>query len=334
MILAFGIMKRHHKVPLLFYLVALKVLISCAPQPMLQPPQATAEVCAPATLIPIPLTQTSLPPPVLTHYFILIDRSGSYYATVDNVINLTEATLKPILRPGDKITIAWISSVSGKSTENIFDGFVPITLEHGNADPLSWAVPPDEPDLIEIPDPKPGTTMKEMQETATVEAIIRENQNRTNSYNCHVREWNRSLEEKIIPEETSIPDNQRQLFIEEVIRILEKAKLAPLSDATDIYGALWDVTQSFSVGRGTHQFQRFKLIIFSDLVDTENQKYLPINLLGVDVLVAWFECGDPKDCNTHQQHWNDIFASANANSVNYLRERESTTQNLVSLLLR
>jgi len=326
--------KRYYLPHLEFYFIAILVLFSCAPQPPTQTLVATNEICPPATLIPIPPTKTPLSPPILTHYFILIDRSGSYYSTVEDVINLLEETLHQILQPGDRITIAWISSVSGKSTENIFDGVVPEFLENENLEPMILSPQPDNPILLEIPSSTPGTTMHEMQETQTAQSIILENQERINHYNCDVREWNKSLEEKIIPAETPTASNQGYLFMEDVIKSMETAKLTPLSTATDVYGALWDVSQSFSVGRGTNQFQRFKLIIFSDLVDTQKQVNLPINLTNVDVLVAWFECEDPEDCNWRQQYWGTKLLDAGSNTVAYLRERESTTQNLVSLLSR
>lgn len=291
--------------------------------------------CPPTTPFPFPSTPTPFPPQQLTHFFILIDISGSYSAHFSSSLNLVNDSLGDIVKPGDGLTIAWLGTNSGQPTEKLFDEISPIPdLPNHNVDDIRPA--PMIPTPMNVPPQRGGTTMDFIEQTQTVEAISTLNQANLNAYYCEVMEWNQELPSENYFE-TPQPPYDYQQFLMRASSVLLDAKNAESQGYTDVYSALWDVSEAFAIDRATNQFQRFVLIVFSDLEGniTYNNVKNNIDLSQSNIIIANYPCNEPNACQAQMNRWTtELKDEFGAQTVDILRPEDTSIQSIVYLSRR
>lgn len=328
-------------IALILILVFLSFVSCTPPKPTVEPvtytPTQTPTPCPPVTPIPVKATSTATPIPEFTHFFILIDVSGSYREHFLSSLEVLNDSLSQIVHPGDRLTIAWLGANSGQSGEKIFDETSP-EPDIRHPEYFEVGTMPLEPEYIEIPTERSGgTTMDGIEYAQTVQAISTLNQINKNQYHCDVGKWNQELMRQ---ENNSAPvdyENGHEDFIKRASQEIHKARNVGTHGYTDVYSAFWDVSEIFAIDRATGQFQRFVLFIFSDLDGNITHQNLKKNVdfRQTKIIVANYPCGAPSSCQFKINAWKTDFQDKfGAEVVEILRPEDTSIQSLVYLSRR
>jgi hypothetical protein len=302
--------------------------------------EATNTPCPHVTPYP---TATAGPPGLL---FALVDKSKSYqYWTLPALDRFAEA-LPAILSPGDELIVAWVGTNSEDPTEVFLHQRAPY------APPPEIGKAPEFPTLIPTPTayatptyPAGGeTTIQRKRHQDICESMRIENEQETsrvqqlndlaiNGYYCALQSWNASSETAT---RAWRRENERGLlaFVEEITTTLKAVDVGGYDDWTHVDEALWVASSVFQGDIARGQFERYKLVIFSDMEDDRLgiRHDLPLDFAEVDVVVAMFCCREAQKCEAEKDAWTAVFENAHARSVTFLLVADTTPDRLASAL--
>jgi len=326
-----------------FFLTSCAVLTNDSVQqqtPAAPPVDLTPSACAPATPIPI---HTPEPSKLL---YILIDRSGSYDDWTDDALERLAEVLPLVVGPGDRVIAAWIGIESEHPSEVFLNGSVRAVP----APDMAPAPQPPTPSATPTPIPVPPTPEKGLSTTgrrsyqdrcqeietknrAASESAESENREAMNRHFCEVREWNSGYRAAM-----STWQQERQSaeegFLETAIPAIRHAIIEQYDAKTHIHEALYVAARVFNSAARHGAFGEYRLLILSDM--KEDRLYpeadLPLNLEGVDVVVAMMFCAKAHQCDQQERAWSAEFQTVGAKSFEFLLVVESTAEVLVPLL--
>lgn len=223
------------------------------------------------------------------YVYVLLDQSYDYKFTSKD-IDLVTSTIVPNIFPGDRLVVAWINLEHGTQTI-IFD-------ERVEQVKLPQFPPTFTPPLITPTLTPSNITTVQGQQIQTNEAIDKENLVINEKHFCKIGEWNAKSQE--------IADGWKRQQQEKIDSFVEHAtsQLTPsLAKETSggklLYESLSVASQMLQSAKLKNQYEKYVLIIFSDMNDWRSQKpdNLTINLNGVNVLIISQNCKYEIDCS-------------------------------------
>jgi hypothetical protein len=291
-------------------------------------------------------TSRSCPPPAAVALpeqhepaliFVLVDKSGSYAPYTGRAIEALARVLPEAVGPGDRVLISWIGSTSDQPTSVIVDAQLPPLA------PIAYPATPTPPVLVTfVPQPteRPNPNLSSMgivQATATAVAqstrtaldatvIARENAQFLQEDACARSAWSvqaTQLRGVWDAEQRTL----RSDFEATVTPALKLAAQTQADKATRISAALLLVSKVFRDERQVHAFQRYRLLLFSDMIEigaSYGEAAKPIDLTGVQVTVGMQACESEVVCQQVEAVWRDRLSEANAEHLTFLRVIQST----------
>lgn len=207
-------------------------------------------------------------------FFVLVDKSNKYEAHVEEAFGLITNQIAHNLQPGDELAIAWIDLQA--TTDSVF------FIEKAPVTPL--------PELYSPTDLPPPTG------TDTTSGLTNEPFS-----DCMVEEWNRinhaRYEEWKAEQQREINALTQRLDDALVYTGPEPGKL--------LYESLGLASTWIASKKEEHDFEKYSLIIFSDMYEWRDRKPGPVSIAfnDIDVYVVMQQCNYDIDCNRIEARW-------------------------------
>ena len=278
-----------------------------------------------ACVITEPVAQPAVQQTKAVH--VLVDRSPSFSHLTDDSLELVAGFVTVAASPGDRFVFGWISDDPNQPVETFFNEEVPFVTP---------------PEIGDFPTPTPvvcgGLTTIQCQrarraEVTELPVAICDLENQKREARTQLADW-----------------NQEQATLIETFH--ESARTTVNEQNPDHPPGTLITEALYRAGRSLEGFliggqQSAYLVIFSDLEESRSPTSplgpLPLQLEGVDVIVAMFNCSgtqdvkdrvatEPQVCERHRTRWEPIFLSASAASVRFLTLEASTVSTLAELV--
>ncbi|MEK6751016.1 MAG: hypothetical protein AABZ00_02020 [Chloroflexota bacterium] len=277
----------------LFFLV---IVVSCVPQTPSPSEEFPPTPCPEETLIvPTPFDHS-----ISNKYIIvLVDKSGSYrrydplhdYAAESLV--LINDVLSKTLSPGDRILVDWIANDKDRDRNKvIFEGEVEEIID----EPLTYDPTPTSPELIPTLAVY-GSDIQKDKIREQNEEIEKQNRLRSRGYYCEVYKWNQDAPLINAEEDKEWKrryENALNGLLPSLNNTINNAITEKNAQETHLYEGLSVASRKFHEPLIQRSYEKYILIIFSDMIDSHRGKdyYLnfDIDLSTVDVLIANYLC--------------------------------------------
>lgn len=287
-------------------ILAILVFLSACTEPVApgpatpNPPQATAQ--------PMPTPQ---PGRVI---YALIDRSSSYQRYTSLALERLIEVLPMVMSPGDRVIAAWIGSKSGDPAETFLNEAVPL---------VDYPQYPPEIDCPPAFVENETTMQKQKRQQELRDCLLRQEQ-RNQAIAGLTAAWEQDCQ------------NSVQQFLDQAIPKLRSANFVVDDTGTHIYEAIYQASQVLPSITASQDSIKRKLLVLSDMQEfrATARDQVSLNLSGVDVVIAMFDCPGPGPCEQLREEWTKTFFDAQASSVDFLVVDATLPETLARLLLR
>lgn len=277
---------------------------------------------------------------------VLVDKSGSYAESTAAALDHLRRVLPKTVAPGDQVLVGWVGSNSGDPAEFFLwaevQGVSPTSLAEAPLKPTPGATPT----LISLPDQEPNTAIGRSIATQTAVAIATANAYgatqvaeahavAVNIYRCEQLSWQAQYEREIQAWEGAKREAIEEFTEYSTTQLDAAATIPAIDQTTRITDALLVASKIFQDAIAEQQYERYQLLIFSDMQEVPSDDAVDTTLLdlhGVDVTIAGLTCEHPRDCHIAEQKWGGRFSTAGAKTTRFLLVLQTTDDALVKAM--